>query len=177
MNKRSNDATGWYGNVFKHWPVKLVGPQPSAAQLDTIHKLGARPGKQALANAMGLRDAGVTGAQIVMACGAPQLNKMRGFVADGLLKFEAVPPADNGHKVYKLLLTAKGQAKVDRVTKAQAEATANTATPGAASKPAKPARKRKAVTAQPTVTAEAAEANAATVTAQPQPQAEAPQQA
>lgn len=140
MTKQLNNATGWYTNVFKHWPTKLVGPQPNAAQLDTIHLLGARPGKQALANAMALRDGGVTGAQIVMACGAPQLNKMRGFVTDGLMKFEATPPADNGHKVYKLIVTAKGTARIEKARKAIEAATAN----AGAVKPAKAPRKAKA---------------------------------
>lgn len=138
MTKSSN-ATGWYGNVFKHWPIKLVGPQPNSAQLETIHLLGARPGKQALANAMALRPDGVTGAQIVMACGAPQLNKMRGFVTDGLMKFEAVPPADNGHKVYKLVVTAKGNARIERARKALEAQAANAGT----DKPAKAKRTRK----------------------------------
>lgn len=162
-----NNATGWYANVFKGWPTKLVGPQPNAAQLNTIHMLGARPGKQALANAMALRDGGVTGAQIVMACGAPQLNKMRGFVTDGLMRFEAVPPADNGHKVYKLVVTAKGNARIAKAEAAQAAALAN------GGKVA-PKAKRKAK-AKVTATAEAGEANAAPVTAAtpeaPQPQA------
>lgn len=141
MTTKANNATGWYGNVFKHWPIKLVGPQPNSAQLETIHLLGARPGKQALANAMALRPDGVTGAQIVMACGAPQLNKMRGFVTDGLMKFEAVPPADNGHKVYKLVVTAKGNARIERARKA---AEAQAANAGAEAKPAKAKRTRKA---------------------------------
>lgn len=146
MNKSNNTAAGWYANVFKAWPTKLVGAKPTDGQLDTIHKLGARPGKQALANALALRDGGVTGAQIVMACGAPQLNKMRGFIADGLLKVISTPASDAGHKVYHTALTAKGQAKVDRVTKAQADAAANAAAPA---KPAKAKRKAKATTPAP----------------------------
>lgn len=141
MTNKANNATGWYANVFKGWPTKLVGPQPNAAQLDTIHLLGARPGKQALANAMALRDGGVTGAQIVMACGAPQLNKMRGFVTDGLMKFEAVPPADNGHKVYKLAVTAKGNARIDKARKAAEAQAANGGQPVTkAKRKAKPAK-------------------------------------
>ena len=108
----SKDITGHYTGFFKNWQIKLLGPKPTTEQLDAIHKLGARPGKQALANAMSLRDCGVTGSQIVIACGAPQLNKMRGFVTDGLLKREATPKTDAGHTVYKMTLTAKGSAKV-----------------------------------------------------------------
>jgi len=173
---KANNVTGWYGSFFKNWAVKLMGAQPTADQLATIHYLGARPGKQALANAMALRDGGVTGSQIVMACGAPQLNKMRGFVADGLAKFEAVPAADNGHKVYKLNLTPKGLAKVAKA-KAAAEAAAahGDAAPKAPSKPRK-GRKAPAATQapvdQPQATGAAPEAIAApVVTDQPQAQA------
>ena len=34
MTKTTNGPTGWYANVFKHWPTKLVGAQPTAAQLE-----------------------------------------------------------------------------------------------------------------------------------------------
>ena len=112
----TKDITGTYADVFKKWDVKHLGPKPAAKDLDVIHKLGARPGKQALANAMALRPNGVTGSEIVIACGAPQLNKMRGFIADGLLKREAVPPR-GGHTVYKLTLTAKGASRTKTATK------------------------------------------------------------
>lgn len=117
-----NDATGWYANTLKGWQTKLLGPAPTAAQLEAIHALGARPGKQALASAMALRNGGVTGAQIVIACGAPQLNKMRGFVTDGLAKFVPTPPSTEGHKVYRLELTAKGKGKGGKAAKADAPA-------------------------------------------------------
>jgi len=110
-NHMSKDITGTYGDTFKSWDSKRLGAKPSVNDLDTIHKLGARPGKQALANAMALRATGVTGSEIVMACGAPQLNKMRGFITDGLLKREALPPR-NGHTVYKVTLTAKGANRI-----------------------------------------------------------------
>ena len=113
----NKDVTGHYTNFFKNWQVKTLGPKPTMEQLDAIHKLGARAGKQALASAMSLRDCGVTGGQIIIACGAPQLNKMRGFVTDGLLKREAAPKTEAGHTVYKMTLTAKGNAKVKGVTK------------------------------------------------------------
>jgi len=121
---KHNDVTGHYTNYFKGWQVKQLGPVPTASQLDAIHKLGARPGKQALANAMALRDCGVTGSQIVMACGAPQLNKMRGFIADGLLKREAVPADGKGHTVYKLTLTAKGNTRIGKAAPAAEAVTA-----------------------------------------------------
>src|SRR6478735_9129383 len=97
----SKNIIGTYADVLKGWQGKLLGSKPAVEAFDTIHKLGARPGKQALANAMALRPEGVTGSEIVIACGAAQLDKMRGFIADGLLKREAVPPR-NGHTVYKL---------------------------------------------------------------------------
>jgi len=111
MPKSNNDVLGHYANYFKNWQVKLVGSKPTETMLDNIHKLGARPGKQALANAMSLRPEGVTGSQIVITCGAPQLNKMRGFVSDGLLKREATPKLGD-HTVYKNTVTAKGLAKI-----------------------------------------------------------------
>ena len=138
------DAT-WYGNVFKTWQTKLLGPKPTDEQLANIHNLGARPGKQALAIAMGLRDDGVTGAQIQIACGAPQLNKMRGFITDALLKRLPATPGDNGHTVYKLAVTPKGNQRIERAVKAAAkQAEAEAAEPAekpvkakAAKKPAK----------------------------------------
>lgn len=140
----SKQITGWYADVFKAWP-KGVGPKPSAADLDTIHKLGARPGKQAMANAMALRADGVTGSEIVIVCGAPQLNKMRGFITDNLLKREAVPPRNN-HTVYKLTVTAKGQARVKGKVQAEADAP----------KPDKPKRARKPKAPKPKAEAPAA---------------------
>jgi hypothetical protein len=119
------DVTNWYSNVFKNWQVKTLGPKPTAEQLANIHCLGARPGKQALANAMALRDCGVTNGQIIIACGAPQLNKMRGFITDGLLKRLPVAPSAEGHTVYKLELTQKGHKRIETATKRSAEAEAN----------------------------------------------------
>ena len=138
----NHDATQWYTEQLKAWP-KQAGPKVNAELLETVHRLGARPGKQAMANAMYLRDGGATTAQVCMVVGAPQLNKMRGFITDGLLKREAVSPSAEGHTVYRLTLTAKGAAKVKR-----AEATA-TDKAAVADKPvkaerAKVARKAKA---------------------------------
>jgi hypothetical protein len=129
----TKDITGHYADVFKGWQPKLVGSKPAATNLDTIHKLGARPGKQALANAMAMRPEGVTGSEIIIACGAPQLNKMRGFITDGLLKREAVPPR-NGHTVYKLTLTAKGAARIKGKAE-KADKPAKVAKPKAVRKP------------------------------------------
>jgi hypothetical protein len=170
----------WYTTTFKSWApkAKLVGPKPTAEQLATVHRLGARPGKQAMAIAMGLRDCGVTGSQIVMVCGAPQLNKMRGFVDDRLLKKLPVPHDANGHVVYKLELTPKGQQRIDSALKREAaQLAAEQAEP--AEKPvkakatkkatkapakAKGASKRKAKGDQPASTEALSEPASATVT-------------
>lgn len=114
---KTNDVTGYYKGFFKAWSVKVLGEKPTADQLATIHALGARPGKQALANAMMLRDAGATAPQIVMACGAPQLNKMREFVARKLVTRNMnVAPNDAGHTVYKIELAAKGKLAVTKAS-------------------------------------------------------------
>ena len=115
------DATTFYASNFKNWQASKLGPKPTAEQLETVHHLGARPGKQALAIAMGLRDCGVTGSQIVMATGAPQLNKMRGFITDAFLKRLPAPAGENGHTVYKLAVTAKGTQRIERTIKAAAK--------------------------------------------------------
>lgn len=180
----TSNVNDWYSTAFKSWQGKLVGPKPTADQLTTVHRLQARPGKQALAIAMGLRDCGVTGSQIVIACGAPQLNKMRGFIDDKLLKRLPAAPDAKHHTVYKLELTAKGQARIDAAIKREAasaeaeKAPAETAKPKpakkagssklakaveAASKP-KGARKPKAKGDQPTSTAALSEAANATAT-------------
>lgn len=135
-----SNVTNWYGTVFKSWQVKQLGPKPTAEMLATIHNLGARPGKQALASAMALRDCGVTASQIVMACGAPQLNKMRGFITDALLKRNPAAPSPEGHTVYKLELTAKGKARCEKQAKLAAEKAAE----GEGKAVAKPAKKQAA---------------------------------
>lgn len=117
MAKNESNATTFYANVFKAWP-KAVGAKPTAETLATVHKLGARPGKQALALALMLQN-GVSGAGIVMACGAPQLNKMRDLCTKGYAKRVAAPATAEGHTVYRLELTKKGEAKV---AKAETEA-------------------------------------------------------
>ena len=107
----SNSTLNAYAEQFKVWPSKFVGAKPTAEQLETYNKLGARHGLQCLAGAMALRENGVTGAEIVMACGNPQLNKMRGFITDALVK--RVPmPKRNGHEVYKLVVTPKGLTRI-----------------------------------------------------------------
>lgn len=137
-----SNEQNWYATVFKSWPVKALGPKPTAEMLASIHGLGARPGKQALANAMGLRDCGVTAGQIIIACGAPQLNRMRGFITDSLLKRLPVPPSPEGHTVYRLELTAKGKQRIERAAKQAADK-------AAAGDGDKPAKAKKAATKRP----------------------------
>jgi len=142
MTKQTIDHAGWYTNTFKAWQAKQLGPKPTADMLATVHGLGLRPGKQALANAMALRDCGVSGAQIVMACGAPQLNRMRGLISDGHVKREAVPPNELGHAVYKITLTPKGAKRVAGTAKAADKAAVsgdtNAAKPAKAKRTSKP---------------------------------------
>lgn len=143
------DATTFYASNFKNWSTSKLGPKPTAEQLDAVHNLGARPGKQALAIAMGLREVGVTGSQIVMATGAPQLNKMRGFITDAFLKRLPAPAGENGHTVYKLAVTPKGTQRIERTLKAaakqaEAEKADGEAKPAKAKKAASKPRKVKA---------------------------------
>ena len=149
-----SNVTTHYAETFKSWPVNMLGPKPTAEMLQNIHRLGARPGKQALACAMALRDKGVTAGQIVIACGAPQLNKMRGFITDALLKRLAAPKTTEGHTVYKLELTAKGKQRVERTAKAEAkaaeagEAVTDTVKPAKAKRTSKPRKAVEPVTAE-----------------------------
>lgn len=155
------DHTNAYAPFFKGWQVKALGPKPTNEQLAAVHGLGARPGKQALAIAMGLRDVGVSNSQIIMACGNPQLNKMRGFITDAFLKRDmTAPPNEHGHTVYKLAVTKKGEARIerDKAKAAALEAAGNTAAERPAKAVAKPKGKVKAkraakvtVTEMPTV--------------------------
>lgn len=115
---KAPNHTGWYSTVFNAWQVKALGPKPTNEQLGVIHALGARPGKQAMANAMALRDGGVSGNQIKGASAlfdgnpTPQLNKMRGFVdVAGVLAWVPLPSTGDG-KVYRTKLTDKGRAMI-----------------------------------------------------------------
>ena len=116
-----HDATHWYTEQLKAWP-KQAGPKVNADLLETVHRLGARPGKQAMANAMYLRDGGATTAQVCMVVGAPQLNKMRNL-RDGAKVIKQVPmqATAEGHTVYRIELTAKGTAKVKTAAEKPAE--------------------------------------------------------
>lgn len=113
-NGKAFNHRGYYANVWPNWVTKALGAQPTNEQLGTIHGLKARPGKQALACAMALRDTGVTGNEIKGAVslvdgGAnPQLNKLRGLV-DIAKVMQWVPMPDrNGLHVYRIKLTPHG---------------------------------------------------------------------
>lgn len=156
-----NDATGWYANTFKGWQSKLLGRKPTAAELAIAHAFG-KPGKQSLALAMAMRENGVTAGQIQIACGAPQNNHRRGLITEGMFKREAVPPSNEGHTVYKITLSPKG----DKALKAKAEAPkaeAKADKPAKAVKAAKAPRKHKAKVAP----AEAPASDPVTVTEAP----------
>lgn len=151
---KHDDVMGHYADVFKGWQVKLLGGKPTREALATIHALGLRPGKQALANALAMRPDGVTGSEIVIACGAPQLNRMRGLISDALVKREAVPPR-GGHTVYKLTLTAKGAARIkgaaDKAAKADKPKAAKAKSPRKA-KPVETAPASEPVASEPVTT-------------------------
>jgi hypothetical protein len=137
-DQAATDAAKWYASNFKQWDVKRLGARPTGEQLLNVHRLGLRPGKQALACAMSLRDTGVTNSQIVIACGAPQLNRMRGLVDDRLFHREPASPGVNNHMVYKNTLTQKARDRIERVAKREADAAiAEAAAVTDASKPAK----------------------------------------
>lgn len=159
MAKTEINATTFYTNAFKSWP-KAVGAKPDALMLDTVHKLGARPGKQALALALMLRPEGVSGAQIVMACGAPQLNKMRETCTKGLAKRMPASATTEGHTVYKLALTAKGETKVKKAAETPTVEKPAKAKKAKAAKPVKVTEPVTVETAAPVETVETVEANA-----------------
>lgn len=137
---KQTDASTFYANAFKAWP-KQAGAKPTAAMLQTIHGLGLRPGKQALANAMYLREGGATNGQVILALeagfksGGPQLNRMRDLVSKGLVRMVEAPVAEGAVKVYRIALTKKGEAKAGKTTAAKADK------PAKAEKPAKAADK------------------------------------
>ena len=125
----ANSTLAHYTAFFSNWQANVLGSKPSAELLEKCHGLGLRPGKQALACAMSLRSEGVTGSQIVIACGAPQLNRMRGLIAEGIFKRHAAASNGQGHTVYMNTVTPKGESEIKRLSKVLANATASTAVP------------------------------------------------
>lgn len=114
-------STAFGDGGFKGWAAKQAGDKPGETELSVAHGLGLRPGKQAFAVACALRPVGVSGSQIVMICGAPQLNRMRGLIAAGVVKRDNTAPRNpQGQSVYKLTLTPKGEAAIKRASDKQA---------------------------------------------------------
>lgn len=126
MTTNTTAILAQYKPYFDNWQANVLGPKPSAELLSKVHGLGLRPGKQALACAMSLRADGVTGSQIVIACGAPQLNRMRGLISEGVFKRQPVAANGQNHTVYKCEVTPKGDAEIKRLEKVAANATAAT---------------------------------------------------
>lgn len=167
-----NHADAFKG-FFKGWADGKLGPKPTDEMLNNAVNLNCRPGKQAFAIAMMLRDVGATGSQIVMACGAPQLNKMRDLAADSYVKRVPTASDDRGHTVYRLEVTPKGKQRIERNVSAQAKADAageaDTAKPKVAKKPkakkakgetkAKPAVKAADAAPQPVIEADGSALN------------------
>lgn len=136
----TNHATYYSKTLFKGWP-KQAGNKPGDDLLGIAHTFG-RAGKQSMALAMALRPEGVSAPQVTLACGAPQNNHRIKLCGQGYFKVVEAPKTEQGHTVYRVELTAKGKAKVERVKAASAAALT--------ASPAKPKRERKAkVTAEP----------------------------
>lgn len=152
----ANEMLKAHADFFKNWPVKFAGPKPTGEQLYTYHMLGARPGKQCLAGAMSLRDDGVTNSEIQVACGNPQLNKMRGFTDDALLKRDMSAGKRNGRDVYKHVVTPKGLQLI-----ARNEARAAKLEAAGAVQADKPAKAKKAKAPKMTLTSRAKGGNGA----------------
>lgn len=166
----NENHTAFYAPQFKSWAVKTHGPKPTALQLEQAHGLGCRPGKQALAVAMGLREGGVTNPQVLFACGNPQNNKRGGLVTDGYLKRNAAAKTAEGHEVYQYTVTPKGLKRVE-ATKARAAALAKAGEAESGPKVKKAAkgtapRKPKAAPVADTVTGDTAPAETVTETVQ-----------
>lgn len=117
MAKKQTAATP-YRQVLSHWRTKELGPKPTLAQLEAAHALGCRPGKQALAVAMCLRQGGATDGQMKMACilnwgSSGSHHNKRGDLVDRKLVRNVISGEDaSGHKVYTIALTPKGEALV-----------------------------------------------------------------
>ena len=136
-------AHNWYVASFKRWADKLCGPKPTEAELNLAHVVG-KPGKQSLALAMALRPSGMSGTQMMYACGGkPQNNHRRDLITAGF--FKRIPASGpEGETVYKIELTAKGQKRVEMAAKKAADLeTAGKVEPGKTGK-AKPKAKGKA---------------------------------
>src|SRR4029077_19763373 len=126
--------TDHYKPQLKAWQGKLLGQKPGNDLLAVAHQFG-RPGKQSLALAMALRPEGVTGSQVNIACGAPQNNHRVKLIRAKYFARVATPANELNHTVYKIELTAKGKAKVDKPVADPPQGAATPAKPKAVKKP------------------------------------------
>jgi len=167
----------FYKPMFRSWQAKHLGPQPTDEMLERAHAFG-RPGKQSLALAMTMRPEGATAGQIVQACGAPQNNHRRHVVEKGWFKREPASASAEGHTVYKVTLSKKGEAKLATVTaKAAADADKAGEAPVKATKGKVKAKATKRAKAKPATTNAPVtpEADAVTPANEPVTTADAPQ--
>ena len=144
----TENVLGWYATVLNGWQVKALGPKPTAELFTQAHALGCRPGKQALAMAMYLREGGATDGQVKMACiiqwgsSGSHHNKRRDLIGAKFVKAKPVVSDAQGHKVYAIALTATGTAKVAKpvdVVKVAKPVKAKAAKPAKTDKPVIPA--------------------------------------
>ena len=122
--KADAKALTWYASLLKNWPARWAGSKPSNAMLMVPHLLGKRPGVEALHIAMCLRPEGCTVQQFQTAgsCG-PANNYRRSLVKTGwfTMTVEGKPYA------FKLAISKKGEARLDKCAAAYAEAQTVTA--------------------------------------------------
>ena len=129
MPNKKQEITAKYSNVLKHWHTKTFGPKPTIEQLAVAHSF-CRPGKEALAIAMNLRDGGASTAQIIAACAAnwgssgTHNNKREKLITQKYAKKVTMADDQFGHTVYKIALTEKGEAKVGKKPVQQQETVA-----------------------------------------------------
>jgi hypothetical protein len=116
MSKSKINAV--YVPVLKAWQGKVLGPKPTADLFDLAHLLGCRPGKQALARAMEMRECGATNGQVVLACtlgwgsSGSHHNKRRELVHSKMIRVVSMPNDKSGHTVYHIELTSKANEKL-----------------------------------------------------------------
>ena len=164
MSKALNEITAKYKPVLSNWPVKVLGPRVTVEQLAAAHALGCRPGMQALAIAMCMREGGASNAQQVTACSlnwgssGTHHNKRKALVTTKLLANVSMPDNETGHTVYKVALTDKGKGKLATATEPQAVVPKASTKPAKAKKADKPAAVPATVETAPAATAVAAQA-------------------
>lgn len=152
-----------YAAALNHWP-KASGEQPTAELFATIQAMNIRPGKHVLACAMYLRPEGATDDEVKKAAGKLDVkggnqgvlhNYRRDLEKAGYVRRDMNVPNRDGGKVFKILLTKKGEAQVARYTNAVAKKVEAKAAPKKAK--GKKARKAKAA---PVADTEAAQVQA-----------------